>query len=143
VARSVRQASAVQPYFIHQQEEVRMNSFTRFAAAGCMALLAACGGGDGDVRPVFTVTYSAGGPPPLEVSYRDANGATVQERVESGQFSRDVVVTEGEPLFVSARTASLTFVTATITANGTLLMAAAARGSATATATCCSPVGAP
>jgi sensor domain CHASE-containing protein len=74
------------------------------------------------------------------VNYREASGATVQERVESGQFSRDVVVAEGEPLFVSARSASLTFVTATIQADGTLLMAAAARGNATATATCCSTV---
>jgi len=121
-----------------------MHSFTRLAAAAGVVLLAACGGGDGgDGRPVFTVNYSANGPAPLDVTYRDAGGATVQERAESGRFSRDVRVNQGDPLLVSASTAALTFVTATISADGTLLMAAAARGSATASATCCSPAGTP
>jgi hypothetical protein len=124
-----------------------MNSFTRVAAA-CVVLVAACGGGGddgggGDTAPLFTVTYIASGPAPLQVTYRDASGETVQELADTGRFSREVLVREGDPLLVSAATPAFTFVTASISAGDTLLMAAAARGSATATATCCLPVGAP
>jgi hypothetical protein len=112
-----------------------MKLHAAFALAFAAAALAGCGGGDDS--PIATVTYSANGPAPLEVTY-SAGGQMVHEQAASGSFSRDVPAVEGDELFVSAQSPQqLTFVTASITVDGTLLKAGAARGQAIATAVCC------
>lgn len=98
------------------------------------AVLAGCGGADD--APVYEVTYAAAGPAPLDVTY-GSSGALFHEQAASGSFSRVVTAREGDELFVSAQTPQLLFVTASITVNGQLLRAGAARGQASAATTCC------